>query len=249
MSDPGSSTTETQVVEAPKKPMKEVHFKGESRLLKVCHWCYEKQKPGVKPYQACGQCKEVIYCSKACQRASWPFHKTSCRLNAETLKSGQISDPVMAQLIATFKRWHTGHLEVFKHAAICALDLGRNPANLENGYLFIQIKPKDDIDQLPMKRKFRVVTGIVLTEAEAGKILDRFVGDGGKPIFDSSKEESEFLKKKGGLGICTVIMIMQNLWEVVKIILPTPRDTTLRQMLNNWGDDWVWHLSAAVDVV
>jgi hypothetical protein len=38
---------------------KDPHWKGQSRVLKVCHWCAKKQQPGSKPFQACAQCKEV----------------------------------------------------------------------------------------------------------------------------------------------------------------------------------------------
>lgn len=39
---------------------KESHWKGQSRVLKVCHWCTKKQNPEAKPFQACSRCKEVL---------------------------------------------------------------------------------------------------------------------------------------------------------------------------------------------
>lgn len=41
------------------KAEKETEFKGQSRVLKKCHWCAKKQDPGEEPFKACGQCKEV----------------------------------------------------------------------------------------------------------------------------------------------------------------------------------------------
>lgn len=38
---------------------KESRWKGQSRVLKVCHWCAKKQNPVAKPFQACSRCKEV----------------------------------------------------------------------------------------------------------------------------------------------------------------------------------------------
>jgi hypothetical protein len=40
-----------------------------------CHNC---NKPGSKP---CGGCRDVVYCSKVCQRKDWPTHKPVCQMS------------------------------------------------------------------------------------------------------------------------------------------------------------------------
>ncbi|PPQ67324.1 hypothetical protein CVT25_005908 [Psilocybe cyanescens] len=123
-------------MDANSKPENSSPWKGQSRVLKVCHWCAKKQEPDQKPFQASARCKE----SKECQVASWPLHKGPCKLSADA-KIATAGNPVAAMAIANFKKCnpdasrldrHSLHLGALHHAAICALDLGHNPAALDD---------------------------------------------------------------------------------------------------------------------
>lgn len=44
---------------------KDIHWKGQSRIDKACHWCTKKEQPGAARFQACSKCKEVCKTSEA----------------------------------------------------------------------------------------------------------------------------------------------------------------------------------------
>jgi len=149
---------------------KETHWKGQSRLLKVCHWCTKKQGPEMKPFQACAKCKEVIYCSKECQIASWPLHKTACKFSAQA-KAASAGNPALEKGVANLKKWHGSHIAALRHAAICALNLGNNPQALDDGVLFIEVLPKENQETLPRSRTHRIHAGFTLTMTETREML------------------------------------------------------------------------------
>jgi len=53
-----------------------------------------------------------------------------------------------------------------RHAVICALDLGHNPAALDSNLLFVEIRQKFSHSDLPPKRQYEPVGGFTLTMAE-----------------------------------------------------------------------------------
>ncbi|KAF8973285.1 hypothetical protein BDZ97DRAFT_674969 [Flammula alnicola] len=224
---------------------KDPHWKGQSRVLKVCHWCGKKQDPSQKPYQACGRCKEVIYCSKECQVASWPLHKEPCKLSTKA-RTAAAAHPEAATAIANFKKWHSLHLGPLRHAVICALDLGHNPGALEDGVLFIEARLKVDHKDLPLKRRYEPVGGFTLTMKETREMLGNLGGD---PILDSLKVANEHMRKKGGLGVAALLLQAHNMVDFVKIVLPAPAVARQVQDDDDWGrEGWLDKLRVAVEI-
>lgn len=218
------------------------HFKGQSRVLKVCHWCAKKQE--AKPFQACSRCKEVIYCSKECQVASWPLHKTPCKLSAEA-NAAMSKNPVAAQGVANFKKWHGLHLGALRHAAICAFNLGHNPTALEDGVLFIKIKLKSNHEDFHLKRKYEPTGGFTLTMKETREMLGNM---GGAAILDSIKEANLHMQRKGALGVATLLLKADDIVDIVKIVLPSPASVRQEQEADNWGQFWFDNLRLAVEL-
>ncbi|TFK20962.1 hypothetical protein FA15DRAFT_707628 [Coprinopsis marcescibilis] len=147
-------------------------------------------------------------------------------------------------LFATFKKWHTTHIELWRHAAVCALDLGKDPKNLENGVLFISVKAKNNIADLPLNRKFEIVGGFILTMEEAYSVMDGMA----KPFLDECKPENEHMQRKGGIGICPIFMMLEEakMVDIVKVLLPKPVDAVKMQKVNDWGRAWSMQLAGAV---
>lgn len=229
---------------------KETTYKGQSRILKRCHWCSKNE--GEQKFRACSQCKEVIYCGTDCQRASWPFHKTLCKFNADSRAATEAADPELNKNVADFKKWHTAHDEIFKHAIVCALDLGNNPDNVESGVMFLEVKRKTNHAELSPKRKYEIIAGYIMRVEEAYALL----GESGKPILDQCKLKSEYMKKKGGAGMCPIFMQlraddspsspMAGIVDIVTFILPKPADCAYMQKVNDWGNNWFTTLAGAV---
>ncbi|KDR75909.1 hypothetical protein GALMADRAFT_248699 [Galerina marginata CBS 339.88] len=220
------------------------HWKGQSRILKLCHWCAKKQEPGQKPFQACARCKEVIYCSKECQVASWPLHKGPCKLSSDA-KAATAGNLGASTAIANFKKWHSLHLGPLRHAAICALDLGHNPSALDNNVLFIEIGLKFGRKDLSANRRYEPVSGFTLTMKETREMLEKI---GGKSVLDSLKDANEHMRKKGGLGVAAVILQAHDVVDFVKILLPSPAATKQVQEADDWGKDWLEKLRMAVEI-
>ncbi|RDB16942.1 hypothetical protein Hypma_002611 [Hypsizygus marmoreus] len=218
------------------------HWKGQSRVQKACHWCGKKQED--KAFQACSRCKEVIYCSKECQVASWPHHKAGCKLSSQNKEVLGAQSPAMAKAIANFKKWHASHVPALRSAAICALDLGHNPSNLDDGVLYIEVKLKVDHEKLPPHKKYEPVGGCTFTMEETRQMLGR---RGAADVLKSAQEASNFMKQKGGLGVAIILMQAHDAVDIVKVTLPSPAAAKLSQETDNWGEDWVERFRMAVD--
>ncbi|KAF9566779.1 hypothetical protein CPC08DRAFT_740556 [Agrocybe pediades] len=207
---------------------KEPHIKGQSRVLKACHWCLKKQDPNQKPFQACGRCKEV-----------------PCKLNADVAKAAASENPGALSSLAVFKKWHSLHLASLRHAAICALDLGHRPDAVDKNIIFVKVELKPDHQSLPPKKKYMPVMGFTLTLEEARQMLGYA---GGKSILDSFQDANVHMKKKGGLGVTAVMLQAGDVVDFVKILLPSPAATKHQQDSNNWGEDWLQRLRVAVEL-
>ncbi|KIK70137.1 hypothetical protein GYMLUDRAFT_34606 [Collybiopsis luxurians FD-317 M1] len=48
--------------------------------LDQCQTCWRSKEPG-RPLMKCAGCQIEKYCSKECQKKSWPTHKVKCKLN------------------------------------------------------------------------------------------------------------------------------------------------------------------------
>ncbi|KAF5322446.1 hypothetical protein D9619_001799 [Psilocybe cf. subviscida] len=222
---------------------KDPHFKGQSRVLKVCHWCAKKQEPGQKPFQACGRCKEVIYCSKECQVASWPLHKVPCKMNAS---NGLAQNPEIAASVATFKKWHSQHLSALQQAIICALDLGNNPKALDDNMLFVDVSLKPNHAELPIKRKYTILGGFTVTMAEAREMLGPMGGDA---LLDSCKEASDHMKAKGAIGMGLILLKAHGMVDLVRVIMPSAAGAKTSQNGDDWGrEEWPNALRFAVEI-
>jgi len=84
-----------------------------------------------KSLQKCGRCKIVCYCSKECQAAHWPTHKTNCKrpnyLLHFHLCPDDIDDPPVTRTLncpakATFQELHVALQIAFNWASTHAYD-------------------------------------------------------------------------------------------------------------------------------
>jgi len=65
--------------------------KAKEKARIVCVWCSKsaKQLPEGTKMKSCGGCRTVYYCSRACQTAHWPTHKSACKLLAAAKEAEQ----------------------------------------------------------------------------------------------------------------------------------------------------------------
>jgi hypothetical protein len=69
---------------------------------------------------------------------------------------------------------HGSHVDVLRHAAICALDLGHKPSAVDDNVLFLEVKLKFEHANLPPHRRYELAAGFVMTMGETAEMLGMF---------------------------------------------------------------------------
>ncbi|KDQ57632.1 hypothetical protein JAAARDRAFT_58224 [Jaapia argillacea MUCL 33604] len=206
------------------------HFKGPSRVEKMCHWCKKKQQPDMPNFQACGRCKEG-----------------PCKVNADAKKSVSQVGGDVTQKIATFKKWHALQVDLLRQAFICALDLAHAPSAVEDHCIMLRLEQKANASLLPPADKYEPTIGMVLTNDEAIDILNQ-IGDG-KGVMESGKASHEHMKRKGGLGVATLLLEAHGMIDVTRIVLPSLDGARKIQRMDDWGTEhWVEKLKERLDM-
>lgn len=55
------------------------YIMGALPVQQECVYCHTPRAPGTHRLSRCSDCKLAAYCSRECQRADWPYHKSLCR--------------------------------------------------------------------------------------------------------------------------------------------------------------------------
>ncbi|EIM79409.1 uncharacterized protein STEHIDRAFT_126513 [Stereum hirsutum FP-91666 SS1] len=226
------------------------------RVLKACQWCAQRRRRDEEPYQACGACKEVIYCSKECQKAHWPLHKGPCRVSVQFQKTLR-DEKGRAKEIAVFKKWHSTHWTVLTHTFMCALNYAAEPSIAACHFLFITVSPKPNHHSrsIPTAKKYTVTGAFVLTEAEGRGIMaangpgqaDRILNN-----IEASAEHQRARGKGNTLGRMLLGLEMEDgsrVLDCVTLQLPRPELAMASMQNSAWGpdDDWLSHLKRALE--
>ena len=53
--------------------------KPEATSMQYCAFCHERPDNAAMKRSQCGACKQILYCSRGCQKAHWPVHKQQCK--------------------------------------------------------------------------------------------------------------------------------------------------------------------------
>ncbi|KAF8908347.1 hypothetical protein CPB85DRAFT_1196848, partial [Mucidula mucida] len=132
-----------------KNKKKEILIKSRSRVQGHCHTCSRTpQELGRdKPFQSCSKCKEVgrLQQSVECQRGNWPTHKMPCAMSRQR-KQVFAQNPGQAASIARFTKWFEGpiKLEVFRQAAMQAMDVVKHPENVDKKCFHMELELHPD---------------------------------------------------------------------------------------------------------
>ncbi|KAI1784228.1 hypothetical protein LXA43DRAFT_1043426 [Ganoderma leucocontextum] len=82
-----------------------VHIPLESsRILRSCYHCRRPQDATVQ-LKKCAGCRIVEYCSKECQKASWPRHKPICGTNCKIL--GEKANTATLEVMVSYHGFKT----------------------------------------------------------------------------------------------------------------------------------------------
>ncbi|KAL6306515.1 hypothetical protein BKA93DRAFT_729329 [Sparassis latifolia] len=134
------------------------------RLSKQCRQCGARE-PIVK-LSLCSGCKTIYYCSSACQKQNWPYHKDKAELHDRLAKLA-VSQPGAAQKEKDFHAW----LEICNQTAFHhALGLRRDPSRGRTHIIFQEVvyTPKASAQ---VRLKFRILRcGVFLIADVLGEI-------------------------------------------------------------------------------
>ncbi|TCD65400.1 hypothetical protein EIP91_002734 [Steccherinum ochraceum] len=134
--------------------------KEERRRFRACDHC--KLGEPVATLSRCRGCQEAMYCSKTCQRAGWPGHRSGCRASSERIlkvkalrDSGQISDRSSVHLFALIN-WDNKPYYTNIEAPVHALGLQYDPTRAETHVIFRIVHYVEDASALDAGDRFYV---------------------------------------------------------------------------------------------
>lgn len=60
-------------------------------------------------------------------------------------------------------------------------------------------------------------------------------------MLENAKQNSEFMRKKGGLGLARLLLMEEEkkMVDFTTIVLPSKENARLAQEKEDWGEDWV----------
>ncbi|KZW00378.1 hypothetical protein EXIGLDRAFT_830784 [Exidia glandulosa HHB12029] len=114
------------------------HFAEQVLLPLACVKCAKLPGPSsTATWPRCPRCKHATYCSPSCLAAatSMPSHTKNCKKRAELPMSEVVSAANVAEFVTS-----NANLEVFRVAALVALDAAHHPARLIDRPLVIQLR-------------------------------------------------------------------------------------------------------------
>jgi hypothetical protein len=130
----------------------------DGKRMQPCYGCLKPADP-MKPFKACGICKTMVYCSKACQKKHWPQHKVQCKSFATEIEVGPNGSGLSSKKIQDWK---------FRNAALGYISIiATTPANASTEILIMHVyfdKAADSINMFQIESDS--VISIPLTQAD-----------------------------------------------------------------------------------
>ncbi|KZT65995.1 hypothetical protein DAEQUDRAFT_730758 [Daedalea quercina L-15889] len=171
-----------------------------------CQHCFKSRLDGVR-MSRCGACRVDMYCSKECQKAAWPVHKTRCKINQRVNEQVGID---IEQHYKALRNFCQKHRPVLSDSVIRALDLCVDPSRAETDLLTIVVCPRPG--------STRPETDFYATAASVTP-LDDFEPAKQDEMQSQLKYASELCKREGGMGavfvvVCCVDPIIMNVIPV-----------------------------------
>ncbi|KAJ7263145.1 hypothetical protein B0H12DRAFT_1103553 [Mycena haematopus] len=165
----------------------------------------------------CTRCKTARYCSKECQKADWPHHKSYCTMVQAfpplTEETG--GEPPLQRHLRLWTSRFNGSLVC---ATIVALDLNKHPENFDKFGLVVKLNPR------PHKEagsRFKLISAVVMPMAEVITKYIMILGsqsqgpEHGPNLMKLHKQHRDELKAKtGGMeDYATMIVVATNVGE------------------------------------
>jgi hypothetical protein len=123
---------------------------GDGYITKMCRKCNKKEDVG-SAFKVCGRCKTSRYCSKECQSADWPLHKTQCESQQELLTQAGGKRAWQSLQDSAFSFGQNRYVDIAREMRKTKLALG---ANMQDMIVFLVHAS----DTIPIYNPFSIVT-------------------------------------------------------------------------------------------
>ncbi|KZT72237.1 hypothetical protein DAEQUDRAFT_64216 [Daedalea quercina L-15889] len=138
-----------------------------------CSYCMKKV--GKANLKRCSRCRFVQYCSRECQRAAWPTHRTGCATGGAFKDSLERPEKRLSKkLNEDFTKWLNYYRRLIcSTIAVPAFNLANSPPDkLATHCLYLVVERQYEAPAVPLY--FRMISGQILTRQEMVDILNTF---------------------------------------------------------------------------
>jgi len=118
---------------------KHVHSVHCSAAVKNCN------KLHTESLMTCAKCKEVRYCSRACQRSHWQSHKLICESNYLILLTLKWLGPEIETAFNSFAKFSRNISGYLEKPAISALELWKDKGRVDHHAFLLRVRGKKTI--------------------------------------------------------------------------------------------------------
>ncbi|KAF7793898.1 hypothetical protein EIP86_005020 [Pleurotus ostreatoroseus] len=130
-----------------------------------CYFC--TKDVGRANLKACSQCRLVKYCSKECQRAAWPAHKTRCILGSAVTRDMGAADEEFSTAMSKWMNCWRGTLALF---CVPAMDLPNHPPNRLSTHC-VAIELKRNSNAPTRAQAFSMVQGAIMSRQDFTRLI------------------------------------------------------------------------------
>ncbi|KAE9388232.1 hypothetical protein BT96DRAFT_927203 [Gymnopus androsaceus JB14] len=150
--------------------------------------------------QACSNCKTARYCSRECQKQDWELHKSACKLYTD-------SNTAQSRLQRHLRLWIARFHVSLTHAIVPALELQKNPTDIENYGMIIHLQPRKHRES---GSRFTSQSATIVPMAQLKLLYEGAAG--GNTILQEHARQRAALRKKseGREDYATMLVIAQN---------------------------------------
>ncbi|KAK7046348.1 hypothetical protein R3P38DRAFT_69123 [Favolaschia claudopus] len=117
----------------------------------MCNQCLHMQRSHKQQLSSCKACGLAMYCSRQCQVAHWPMHKTECK-NYQNQRESVEKLSGLKSAFTDLSAWKRYHDAAVKNCAIAALNLRENPHLERTASFCVSLHHTGDLSVPPHKR-------------------------------------------------------------------------------------------------
>ncbi|PPQ91624.1 hypothetical protein CVT25_012805 [Psilocybe cyanescens] len=169
--------------------------------LTTCQNCGKSRLEEGVTLSKCSGCKIALYCSKDCQRAGWPVHKTTCKLNqrsqtmAAALAAQSPAAAAQGDVFKALRAFCSKHRPSIAEYGIRALDLPLDPTRSLREVVLIKVK------SVPNAKRAEMSFMALSAELVPAEALGRAQGEELRSQLKNFEQQQKRMGQLGGIMV------------------------------------------------